>query len=299
MSALGQAQALIRRAVALRAEIPELSRLLESPSAALRLFDSGGDGLPGLVIERFGGALRASGPLHCATHLPAIRKAFPSDQLFWRFSHKEQGGPDEGGRLIQEGGLSYAVQLQGSRNTGLFLDARPARAWVGAHSRDRRILNLFAFTCSFGLNAVAGGAKACSNVDPVPGVLKRGRENHRLNDLPVDGRSFWREDALNALRKARRSGARFDGIILDPPPKPSGGRRGRRIQIEQALDPLLQACLAVSAPGGWLLLLAAGRFPSTAEIEARLGEPIWRGTSGADFRPQGEREPLRALAFQL
>jgi len=285
----------IRQAAARRAA-------LRLDTDAFRVFDGAGDGLGRLTVEHYAGALRATGGAEHAPHLEPIRRALDDPPaFFWRFGH-DCTGPDgvDGARVVTEAGLRFHVELGRNRNTGLFLDGRPARRWVRAHAAERRVLNLFAYTCGFGVAAAAGGARATTNVDPVPGVLRRGAENYRLNNLPHDGRTFWRADALSALGRARRSGARFDGIVLDPPPVMTGGRRGRRTRPLDVLPRLAAAARAVLDPGGWLLLLCAVRGVATGELGAMmgLGEPIWVGTSGEDFRAAPGSERLRALAFE-
>lgn len=259
------------------------------PFAALRLVDGAADELPGLIVERFGEAVRARGPARLAPDLEAVRAGLaPHAPFFWRFTHAHAGGPsgDEGARTVDEHGLRFGVALSGARNTGLFLDARPARAWVRAHAEGRRVLNLFAYTCGFGVAAAAGGARATVNVDAVAGALARGRDNYALNDLPFDGRTFWKSDVLDALKRAGKAGARFDGIVLDPPPVAQGGGRGRRLDPTRDLGRLLDACRAVLAPGGWLLLLARPASPPDPELDrlVGLGAPAWRAGPDADFR---------------
>ncbi|MCB9539000.1 MAG: class I SAM-dependent methyltransferase [Myxococcales bacterium] len=268
------------------------------PYPALRLFDGAADGVPGLVIERFADAIRARGPARLAPEVAAIRAGLPDDApFFWRFTHAHAGGPpgDDGARVAREHDLRFAVQLQGARNTGLFLDARPARAWVRAHAADRRVLNLFAYTCGFGVAAAAGGARSTVNVDAAPGALARGRANYALNELPADGRTFWKSDVLDALKRARRGGARFDGVVLDPPPVAQPGGAGRRMDASRDLARLLAACRAVLAPGGWLLVLARPASPPDDALSALvdLGAPRWSAGPDADFR-----DPcVRARAF--
>ena len=268
----------------------------------MRLFDGLGDGLDRLVVERFGPLYRVSGAPEDFVHLDTVRACLPPDApLFWRFGNALLGGPPGalGAWEVTEHGLRFGVEMLPNRNTGLFLDARAARQWVRLHSDGRRVLNLFSFTGAFGVAAASGGARSTVNVDPVPRVQARAEENYRRNGLPVDGRTFWREDALEAMRRARKSGGAFDAIVLDPPPVSTGGRRGGRVDVVQDLARLMRACLPVLAPGGWLLVLCAQRQvePEAVAAELGFGELLWSGTSDADFRPAGESPPLRALAF--
>lgn len=288
---------LVRRAVERRQ--PLRAQGLE----AIRLFDRAGDGLPRLVIEQFGGAIRISGGPERAALLEPIREALGSpDELFWRFGHAQLGGPpgDDGRRIVTEDGLKYEVRLLPDRHTGLFLEARPLRRWVRENAAGRRVLNLFAYTCAFGVAASAGGARATTNIDAVPSALARGRANYELNGLAFDGRAFWKSDVIQALNKARRQGAGFDGIVLHPPPVTTGGDRGRRIDPVRDLEKLAARCRDLLAPGGWLLLAWTSSELTDAELDVAvgLGEPFWIGSSGEDFIRTDEQAGVRARAYR-
>ena len=277
-------------------------------AAALRLVDGAADALPRLVVERHADALWLRGPPEWApqraTLVAALTEALAEVfgealPAFWRFGHGEAGGPegDDGARVIEEGGLKFNVVLGNNRNPGLFLDGALARRWVRAHAADRRILNLFSYTCGFGVAALAGGARSTCNVDDAAGALTRGAAHYALNGLPADGRTFWRRDVVKALRQLKGSNARFDGVVLDPPPVRPGGDAAEALEWHLRL---LGHARAVVAPGGWLLMLsaAAGSSPAVLTAAAELGEPIWIGGAGPDFRPEPGQPHLVAVAFQ-
>lgn len=283
----------VRAAVARRAPLADAD-------FPVRLFDRAADGVPRLVIERYGTAVRVSGGPEKAPLLPAIREALGEPpELFWRFGNLAMGGPDAGQRVVTEHGLRFEVGLLPNRNTGLFLDAREARRWVRAHAEGRRILNLFAYTCAFGVAAAAGGARATTNVDAVPSTLERGRRNYELNGLRHDGRTFLKSDVLESLKRTRKSKGAFDGIVLHPPPLVTGGDRGRRTDGGKDYEKLVTACRAVLAPGGWLLVAwTATALPEAALTTAvGLGEPREIVRSGEDFTVTDEQPALRALAY--
>lgn len=196
------------------------------------------------------------------------------------------------GRIeVREHGLRFAVDLCHGHNTGIFADARPMRRWVREHSQGRRILNLFAYTCGFGLAASLGGARAAENVDLVPSALERGRANYALNDLEVGSRSFVRSEVFEFLKKANKRGERWDGVIADPPPVPTRGKgRGFRPVRDQAR--LLSAIEACLAPGAWLLAMSAA--PSNAAFEDHLpADPGLELLPDSDF-PRVLAKGLRA-----
>lgn len=82
---------------------------------------------------------------------------------------------------VQENGLTYEVNLTANQNVGLFLDAREVRHWVRKNAEEKNVLNLFAYTCSFSVAAIAGGANAVVNIDMSRGALAIGKINHDLN----------------------------------------------------------------------------------------------------------------------
>ncbi|MBJ95048.1 MAG: hypothetical protein CMP23_11330 [Rickettsiales bacterium] len=285
-----------------------------------RLFDGREEGAPGWVIDRYGPAAL----VHCfrpeGAQDPEVDQIArwleaelgPGMALYLKVLHSSIAGqrsgrqlsgaptqPIEGdliaarqGRLlVNERGLRFAVDLCHGHNTGLFVDARAMRGWVRDNSAGRRILNLFAYTCGFGVAALRGGAQSVDNVDEVATALERGRANYLLNGLTTDPRSFVRSDVFRFLKKAGKAGRRWGGIIVDPPPVPTrGGGRGfvpRRDQ--QQLMRLVQDCLA---PGAWLLAMSAA--PGTEAFEDCL--PVLPGSqlaTEADI-PEQPRRGLRA-----
>lgn len=213
---------------------------------------------------------------------------------------------DRAGRLvITEDGARLGVDLLYGVNTGLFLDARPMRAWVRQNSEERRVLNLFSYTAAFGVAAARGGARSTTNIDLVPSALERGKANYQLNDLPIDARGHVRSDVFKFLNKARKRGSTWDLVIVDPPPVPTKGRGrgGRGFDPRRDMQRVLEASLAVCATGGTVLALSAtkgsDRFeePLAAAIatDGRTWhqEPIARGD---DFPgPEG----LRAVVLSM
>ena len=85
-----------------------------------------------------------------------------------------------------EHGLKYHISLGKAQNSGLFLDMRNGREWVKTHSENKRVLNLFSYTCAFSVAALAGNASKVVNIDMSKSSLSKGRENHRLNKQDLD-----------------------------------------------------------------------------------------------------------------
>jgi 23S rRNA (cytosine1962-C5)-methyltransferase len=117
----------------------------------------------------------------------------------------------------------------------------------------KRMLNTFAYTCSFSVVAALAGAETVS-IDLSKKSLDRGRANFLLNDLDPNARHrFLADDVLDVLPRLARRGEKFDAIVLDPPTF-SRGNKGRRWQVEQHLEELVLAAMEVAAPSSRILV---------------------------------------------
>jgi 23S rRNA (cytosine1962-C5)-methyltransferase len=202
--------------------------------------------------------------------------------------------------LVREAGLRFAVQPLAAQNTGLFLDARPVRAWLQEHAGGGIWLNTFAYTGSLGVAARAGGARGCVQVDLQRAQLARAARNHQLNGQQTDARDLLRADCLRLFRRSKRQLA---GIILDPPPR----LPGRRGADPQAWDELIAGAAPLLQPGGIVLCLLNRRGHRRAAWEAGLiataqsaGVRLaihWRGESGIDFVEADSDDKLRITAL--
>jgi len=113
-------------------------------------------------------------------------------------------------------GLKYKLNLQSSRNHGFFADMKNGREFVLNNSKDKKVLNLFSYTCAFSLCAIKGDAKLVVNVDMSKGALTQGRENHRLNGLSTKDVQFMPYNILKSWNRIKKAGP-YDLIIIDPP----------------------------------------------------------------------------------
>ncbi|MEN8847257.1 MAG: class I SAM-dependent methyltransferase [Akkermansiaceae bacterium] len=117
-----------------------------------------------------------------------------------------------------ESGLNYHLSLDQNQNHGFFLDMKPGRDWIRASASGKRVLNLFAYTCSLSVAAIAGGAESVVNLDMASGALTTGRRNHQLNFDPGTCRraSYLPHDLFKSWGRLVR-GAPYDLIVIDPP----------------------------------------------------------------------------------
>jgi len=116
----------------------------------------------------------------------------------------------------REAGLSFRLRLGEAQNIGFFPDMAVGRKLVRERAAGKRVLNLFAYSCSFSVAALAGGAAQVVNLDMNRGALELGRLNHQLNDIDLRRASFLPLEFFRSLSKLKKIGA-FDLVICDPP----------------------------------------------------------------------------------
>ena len=119
--------------------------------------------------------------------------------------------------IIKENNLSFWVDLVGGQKTGFYLDQRDNRHFCHDIAQDKSVLNCFAFTGGFTVDALAGGAQSVLSIDSSEDALALARENIALNGLPPDKCDWIVGDVFEELRLLRDQGRQFDLIILDPP----------------------------------------------------------------------------------
>lgn len=147
--------------------------------------------------------------------------------------------------------LRYGIDFAAGYSVGLFIDQRENRQFVRGVA-PRRLLNCFAYTCSFSVVAATVGAKTVS-IDLSKKSLDRGRENFALNSLPTNDHRFLADDVMEVLPRIGRKGEKFDVIILDPPTF-SRSHRGKVFHVQQDFERLLMAALEVAERDGRILL---------------------------------------------
>ena len=166
-----------------------------------------------------------------------------------------------------EDGVPYLIRPGGDLSIGLFTDARPARRWVREHAHGR-VLNTFAYTCGFGLNAVLAGAAVVKNLDLSRKVLAWGQENYALSGLPHPETDFLYGDVFDWLTRLARKPERYDLLVLDPP---SFARSKAGVWRSERDYPSLAAqAAALLAPGGKLLAMNNHAGVSSAAFERML-----------------------------
>ena len=147
--------------------------------------------------------------------------------------------------------LKFGIDFGTGYSPGLFLDQRENRRYV-RHIAPKRLLNCFAYTCSFSVCAACNGASTL-NIDLSKKSLARGRENFALNNLSTIDHQFIADDVRSVLPRLARRGEKFDAIILDPPTF-SRSPEGKTFQVQHDFENLLISALAVAERDAHVLI---------------------------------------------
>ena len=184
-----------------------------------------------------------------------------------------------------ENSLKYRLRLTAAQNIGFFLDMAVGRNLIREMANGKKVLNLFSYTCSFSVAAIAAGARQVVNVDMNRGALKLGEYNHQLNCLDLRCASFLSFEIFRSFSRLARL-APFDMIICDPPDEQGSSFRPQRDwpRLARKLPQLLSSC-------GQLYLCLSSPHIRSAEIEELFKDLSLAGRyrSGDDF-PESEPE---------
>ena len=296
---------LCRKAVDARA-------LFDIRSDGMRLVHGEADGLPGLIVDRYGDTLVAqflsAGVERWKDVLvDALLKATGLTRLYERSDangREREGlkpttgwlrGADEGGgsgdtvRTIREHAWQLSLDIATGHKTGFYLDQRDSRqrfAELAQHRKFRRVLNCFCYTGGFTVAALAGlkaagaleGAELTSVDSSLP-ALEMARANVALNGFEAADTRFLDADVNATLRRFIEEGQTFDAIVLDPPkfaPTIAHAERAAR-----AYKDINRLALKLLVPGGVLLT-----FSCSGGIGADLFHKIVAG-AGIDASVDG------------
>ena len=242
---------------------------LQKTTNAMRLVNGRGDGMEGLILEQYDRhfivqVLHAAWLEHIETLTDFLCRQFKpryfilKDRISSSAAHaqavRSQILINEAGSktIIQEYGVRFEVDLNDTLNAGLFLDMRANRRRIAQMACGKRVLNCFAYTCSFGVHARLGGALEAVNIDVSKKILERGEVNYQLNSLAVQGQEFVRADAGVYLERAVKKGNWFDIIVIDPP---SFARASKNVfQVKKNLPKLVTNAVKVLNGNGTLFV---------------------------------------------
>ncbi|MBF0146108.1 MAG: class I SAM-dependent methyltransferase [Magnetococcales bacterium] len=255
------------------------SPLPDSDNTALRLVNAESDGLAGVTIDRYGpwlvGQFTSAGAQRWKKTIAEILLEMTGAHGLLERTDGEvcaqEGVPESVGPLlgatpperipICEHGLTYAVDPWHGHKTGFYLDQKDNRLLIREGSHGMRVLNTFAFSGGFGLNAMAAGAAQVVHLDSSSTLLAQAEENARLSNLPADRFEYCKGNAFHKLREWRDQHRTFDVIVLDPP-KLADSQAGLQ-RAARAYKDLNWLAFRLLARGGRLLTFScSGRMPA-------------------------------------
>ena len=253
----------VQRAVALRAR-------LAVDSDAVRLVHGEADGLPGLVVDRYGDTLVAQvGFAGTERWKPAIADALlaatGTARLYERSDlgvRKLEGLPEQQGWMrgdgptqlqIREHGWTLQVDIAQGHKTGTYLDQRDNRqhfAQAVRHFGCAEVLNCYSYTGGFTLAALAGGAQQVTSVDSSGPALAAASRHVELNGFDAARHATVDADVNAFLRNCLAQGRRFDAIVLDPPKFAASAAQAER--AARAYKDINRLALMLLRPDGLL-----------------------------------------------
>jgi len=239
-------------------------------SDSARLVHGESDGLPGLVVDRYGDTLVAQflsagverwkkvlvDALLQATGLARLYERSDANSRTLEGLQPATGwlrgeGPTE--LVVTEHGWQFGVDIAGGHKTGFYLDQRDNRARFAEYTARlgfQRVLNCYCYTGGFTIAALAGGAAHVTSIDSSGPALERARANVALNRQELARAEFLDADVNASLRRFIDEGRTFDAIVLDPPklaPTVAHAERAAR-----AYKDINRLGLKLLAPGGVL-----------------------------------------------
>jgi len=311
----------LQQAIALRAR-------LGIASDGQRLVHGEADGLPGLIVDRYGDVLSAQfGAAGIERWRDVIADALLSITGLTRLYERSdasvralEGLPERTGWLRGDGPTALAITEHGwqlgldvalGHKTGYYLDQRENRHRFAQLVRQlgcRTVLNCYSYTGGFSVAALAGGAQHVTTVDSSAPALDQARDNLRRNGFDDTAHAFVDADVNAYLRQCLAEGRSFDAIVLDPPKfAPTAAHAERAARAYKDINRL---GLKLLAPGGLLLTFScSGGIPGDlfhkivagAGIDAGVNAAILQRLEGAPDHPTTlefpEGEYLKGLAL--
>lgn len=224
-----------------RAKDSRLPLIDEQGLTGYRLCAAESDGLPGVTIDVYDQVvvcqlLSTGAERWRKAIVAALNTLYPGACIYERSDvavRKKEGLAERKGVLsgtlpeqpivIEENaiagnpGVKILVDVENGHKTGFYLDQRDNRRIAARYCKDKRVLNCFSYTGTFGVYALKGGAAEVVNVDMSESALALAEQNVTLNKLDLSRVKFEQADVFKLLRSYREQGQRFDVIVLDPP----------------------------------------------------------------------------------
>jgi len=298
-------------------------------SDSLRLVHGESDGLPGLIVDRYGDTLvaqftSAGVERWKAVIADALLAATGLAKLYERSdasARQLEGLPPVTGWLRGEGPTELTIQEHDWRltldvatghKTGFYLDQRDSRHKFSQYARRlgfQRVLNCYCYTGGFSVAALAGGAAHVTSIDSSGPALERARAHVALNGFDAGRAEFLDADVNASLRRFIQEGRTFDAIILDPPKLAPTAAHAER--AARAYKDINRLGFKLLAPGGVLFTYSCSggisadlfhKIVASAAIDAGVDGYITERLGGAPDHPMTllfpEGEYLKGLVVQ-
>jgi len=280
-----------------KARIAIALRLRERLYAApyYRLVYGESDGLPGLVVDRFGDTcvvqIGTAGMERFKTSiLPALQQLLGARAVLYKNdssareleglpSYVEQAvGKSAELTVVVEDGLSFHAPLQGGQKTGWFFDQAANRRALAKYIRPgARVLDVFSYVGAWTVRAAASGAASVLCVDSSAAALELAVSNGRDNGFDIQAR---KGDAFDVLEELAKEGAKFDVVIIDPP---AFAKRKKDLpKAQAAYKRLNQLAMRLLAEDGILVSCSCSYHLSAEELQDAIG----KAARGADRHVQ-------------
>lgn len=254
-----------------------------------RLVHAEADGLPGLIVDRYGDvvvlaantagmdrltpfvveALRAVG----APRAVVARNDASSRRLEALPAEVRVLAGDAAGTVVEEGGVTFPVDVLGGQKTGFFFDQRPNRDRVAGLAAGARVLDVFCHTGAFGLRAAAAGAAEVTLVDSSEAALARAAEAAARNGL-APRVTLRRGDAFEVLVALAEAGTRWEVVICDPPAF-AKTRKDKEAGL-RAYARLARLAAPLVSPGGFLFIASCSHHAGPPEFAGAVAAGLAR-----------------------
>jgi len=274
----------VKSAIALRERF-----LGDDDLECMRLINAESDGLPGIVVERFGdycvsqlyseSVVEFRKPLYDTIEAELKPKAIYEQKRFKSLAGEGRqaaelvrGSPAPVEFEVREGPLKFLVDVTAPVSTGLFPDLRDGRRVIARWAKGRRVLNLFSYTGAISVYAAHGGATEVAAVDVAAKAHARARRNFALNGFDSEAPEHIVGDAFKVLTKFADRGRKFDMVVIDPPAFASGTRSGRPWSAVKDFGELVAAALDVTETGGLLISASSTHKLSASDFDMSLAD---------------------------
>ncbi len=277
----------VRMAIALRRRVSDLDKL-----GCVRLVNAESDGLPGIVVERYGDYLVVQLYTSAVAGLrddllDALQDELHPKAIYEQRRYKSLGGEaprQPAAELvrgdaapveleIKEDDLTFVVDVTAPLSTGLFADLREGRRAIRHWANGRRVLNLFSYTGAISVYAHAGGATEICAIDVAAKAHARARRNFAACGFDPEQPEHIVGDVFKVLARFVERKRTFDLVVVDPPAFASASARGGKPwSAMRDFAELITAALDVTAPGGMLAVASSTHKMSPAEFELALAD---------------------------